>query len=123
MNLTFIILDESGNEYAVDKDFIVVTTEEVFRKKFEALYMPEGRYTLVLQTLYNTDVFDEFRQEFEIGKERRGITAGAIIEWAGGSGKWYLSGVVGVILVAVSIWLLIRAYMKRKSRSQRKRKK
>ena len=114
INLTFIILDESGNEYAVDNEFIVVITEEVFRKKFESLNLPKGKYTLVLQTLYNVDVSDEFRQEFEIGKERRGITTGAIIEWVGDSGKWYLIGIIIVILIAGLIWYLIQKFGKGK---------
>ena len=43
-----------------------------------------------MQTLYNVDVFDEFRQEFEVGKERRGIT-GRAVDWIEGEGKWWLS--------------------------------
>ncbi len=40
----------------------------MFVKKFEdvSLDLKSGPYTLVLKTLYNTDVEDEFKQEFEI---------------------------------------------------------
>ena len=120
VSLTFIILDESGIEYAVDKDFIFVTTEEVFRKKFEALFLPEGKYTLVLQTLYNVYVSDEFRQEFEIGKKRTsGITGMATRFFLGGNGKWSFGGVVVVILVAVLVLVLINEY-KRKNEKKSK---
>ena len=118
VNLTFIILDESGDEYAVDHDFIVVTTEEVLRKKFEALYLPDGKYTLVLQTLYNTDVFDEFRQDFEIGKEKRGIT-GMTIDFVKGEGKWYGIGIIIIILIIWLVWCLLG---KRKKKHEKKKK-
>lgn len=106
VNLTFIILDEFENEYAVDKDFFVVTTEEVLRKKFKALFLPEGKYTLVLQTLYNVDVFDEFKVEFEIGKEKRVIT-GRVVNLIGGEGNlWIVAGVIGLFAIGGLVWWL-----------------
>ena len=113
VNLTFIILDVSGNEIHKVEDSITVTTEEVLRKNFRGLNLAEGRYTLVLQTLYNIDVFDEFKQDFEIGKEKRGIT-GAVIGWIGGSGKWYIIGIVVGVLIIILIWLLVRRTKRRK---------
>ena len=118
INLTFIILDESGIEYAVDNDFIVVTTEEVFRKRFEALFLPDGKYTLVLQTLYNVDVFDEFRQEFEIGKERRGIT-GRAIDFVEGTGKWYGLGIIVIILIVWLVWWSVKKQKEYREKEQR----
>lgn len=112
VDLTFIILDEPGNEYAVDKDFIVVTTEEVFRKKFEALFLPEGKYTLVLKTLYNVNVSDEFKVEFEIGKERNGIT-GRATDFVEGEGKWWIiGGLIGLFVIGGLVLLLIRKFRK-----------
>lgn len=112
INLTFIILDEFGNEYAIDKDFIVVTTEEVLRKKFEVLYLPDGKYTLVLQTLYNVDVSYESRQEFEIRKGRIGIT-GMAIDFVKGEGKWWISGVIMIISLGILVFV-INSLLRRK---------
>ena len=113
VNLTFIILDVSGNEIHRVEDNITVTTEELLRKSFKGLGLPEGKYTLVLNTLYNVDVADEFKQDFEIGKEKRGIT-GAVIGWIGGSGKWYIIGIVVGVLIIILIWLLVRRTKRRK---------
>ncbi len=107
VDLVFIILDESGNEiYRVESD-ITVTTEEVLRWNYETLDdLPKGKYTVILETLYNVDVFDEFRQEFEIGRERKGII-GKAIDWIGGEAKWWLSGVLGLLIIGGFIWWLV----------------
>lgn len=75
VDLAFFILDEEENEVyqwegsGVD---IVVETEAVFNKTFEdAPDLPLGKYTLVATTLYNVDVKDEFKAEFEIKPESR----------------------------------------------------
>ena len=107
VNLTFIISDESGIEYAIDNDFIVVTTEEVLRKKFKALFLPEGKYTLVLTTLYNVNVVDEFRAEFEIRKERRGIT-GRTVDFIGDKVNLLALLIFLGILIAGLIWWFVR---------------
>jgi cysteine-rich repeat protein len=70
VDLTFIILDESGNEMYREKGDITVTTEEVMRWNYENLALEEGKYVAILETLYNVDVFDEFRQDFEIKKTK-----------------------------------------------------
>ena len=70
MNLLFSILDSSGKEIHMEQDYLVVETERVFTKNFNNLKFPSGKYTLELQTLYNVDVLDEFRQDFEISKNK-----------------------------------------------------
>ena len=106
VDLTFIILDESGNEIYREKSEITVTTEEVLRKSFEGLNLPEGKYTLILNTLYNVDVFDEFRQEFEIGMEekREGISV------------WSLVAVIitGILVIIGVIYFIIKLRRKKK---------
>lgn len=66
VDLTFTILDESGQVVYTKKDYIVVESEIVFTKKFENIELAPGKYTLVLNTFYNVDVEDEFKQDFEI---------------------------------------------------------
>ncbi len=70
VNLLFSILDSSGKEIHMEQDYLVVETERVFTKNFNNLKFPSGKYTLELQTLYNVDVLDEFRQDFEISKNK-----------------------------------------------------
>ena len=68
VKLLFTILNETGGEVYSEDDSLVVETEEVLRKSFEGVDLEKGKYTLILTTLYNVNVVDEFRQEFEIGK-------------------------------------------------------
>ncbi len=123
VNLTFIILDESGNEvYRVDNN-ITVTTEEVMRWNYETLgELPEGKYIAVLHTLYNIDVFDEFTQEFEIGK-RKGIT-GRIIEFIEtvnpGEKLWYVLVFVLSFSFIIIFWHFVKRHKKRKNRLNNK---
>lgn len=69
INLTFIILDEAENEIHREEERITVETERVLRKSFKELNLDEGRYTIILQTLYGDNVMDEFREEFEVKKK------------------------------------------------------
>lgn len=65
---TFTILNSAGNQVHIESDSIVVETELVLNKQFKGLGLKEGKYTLVLSTLYNNSVKDEFRKEFEVAK-------------------------------------------------------
>jgi hypothetical protein len=66
VNLTFIILDERGNEVYREEDSILVRVEELLRKSFEGLNLDPGKYTLILDILYGDNVTDDFEREFEI---------------------------------------------------------
>lgn len=66
VGLTFIILDEIGSQVYSEKDSLVVETEKIFTKEFENLDLEIGKYTIILNTLYNEDVEDGFWKEFEI---------------------------------------------------------
>lgn len=114
VDLTFIILDEKENEIYREEDNITVETEEVLRKSFKGLNLDLGKYTIVLNTLYGVDVRDEFRQDFEIRKERMGIT-GRIIDWTLGEGKWWLSGIL-LLLVIGLIWYILKRRKKKKEK-------
>jgi len=120
VDLTFIILDEIGNEIYTEEDSVIVETEKLLRKSFEGLNLPRGKYTIVLQTLYSVDVFDEFKQEFEVGPEGiSGITGNAInFIRSGGS---LLAGVIGLFVLGGLVWWLIRKRKRRKEEKQRKK--
>ena len=92
VNLLFTILNETGGEVHSEDDYIVVETEEVLRKSFEGVDLPRGKYTFILTTLYNVDVVDEFRQEFEITWWK--------INWI-----WIGVGIIAVLVISL-IWLL-----------------
>lgn len=111
VDMTFVILDEFGNEVYREKGEILVITEEVLRKKFLRLDLPEGKYTFVFSTLYNVDVFDEFIQEFEIVE---GIGLGTHLRknWI-----WYL---IGLIISGLSIWIIILIVKRRKKKKDKK---
>lgn len=67
VEMTFTIVDEKGNEYYRSVDNTTIQTEGVFNKTFEGLKLDKGKYKLVLNTLYNNNIRDEFKQDFEIG--------------------------------------------------------
>ena len=68
VQMTFTIIDENGKEYYRSIDKTTIQTEGVFNKTFKDLILAKGKYTLVLNTLYNTNVKDEFKQDFEVGE-------------------------------------------------------
>jgi hypothetical protein len=112
VDLAYVILDEDELEVYSEADEITVITQEVLRKTFEGLELPNGKYTFILGTLYGDDVFDKFEQEFEIGK-RRGIT-GRAVDWIGGKGRWWL---IGIVIASLIVGLI---YFRRKRKTRRK---
>lgn len=119
VDLTFIILDSDGNEVYRAKGNTTVITEEIMRWKFsdEGLNeLADGEYVAVLETLYNVDVFDEFRQEFRVGVKPDckfiGLDFGRFIVC------WYW-GVLIVIIVLVSLLIWLLSKRKKKPRKPR----
>lgn len=106
VNLTFIVLGEKGEKLYLENGNITVITEEILKWDFENLSeLPEGHYVAVLQTLYNANVFDEFRQEFIVGKRDN--------LW-----KYLVGLLLGIIILIASI-ILIRKYKAKKIKSRR----
>ena len=68
VDLTYSILDSSGNEVYSEKGNVTVTTEQIVRKNFENLNLLNGKYTLILTTVYGDNVKDEFKQDFSVGE-------------------------------------------------------
>ncbi len=103
VNMTYIILDINKNKLHTEQDSAVVWTEELIIKKFDNLELPNGKYVLVLHTLYGNNIFDEFRQEFEVGKEtpKKSLL--------------YLYIFIGILIGLVIILLLIY-FIKKRSR-------
>ena len=103
VDLTFDILDGSGQIVHTGKDNVTVETENVLNKKFSGFTLQPGIYTLRLTTLYNTDVRDEFIQTFEITK--KGIALASY---------WWVVALAGLALW----WLIIFLIKKRKHKSK-----
>lgn len=66
IKVQFIFLDENGRELYSEEIYEIVETEKILVKKFGDLGFDNGKYSLVLKTLYNVDVEDEFVRKFEI---------------------------------------------------------
>ena len=111
VNFLLTILDEGGKEVYSEDDSIFVESEEILRKSFEDvdIDLPRGKYTLILTTLYNVNIVNEFRKDFEIGREGIGIT-GRAVEFFEGSGKWYLVTIFWAIFLIGLVVYLIRKF-------------
>jgi len=71
INLIYIILDKQENVVYTKENYLVVETEEFVVERFEDLDLDPGKYSLLLKTLYNIDIEDEFRQDFEVKSKLR----------------------------------------------------
>ncbi|MBI2451705.1 hypothetical protein HYV50_01340, partial [Candidatus Pacearchaeota archaeon] len=100
VDLTYVILDSTGNEVYREKGETIVETEAVLSKRFENLQLGDGRYSLILTTLYGDNVTDQFRQEFSVEEEKK-ISWWIWIAWA--------------LIVLILVWILIY-YLARKLR-------
>lgn len=101
VEMTFTIVDEKGKEYYRSVDNTTIQTEGVFNKTFEGLLLDKGKYTLVLNTLYNTNIRDEFKQNFEINET---VPASPLTKFL--SNKPLMIGIgAGIILIIIS-WII-----------------
>jgi len=66
VNLTYIILDKRENVIYLREAYLVVETEEFVIEKFEGVDLKPGEYSIILKILYDVDVEDEFRQDFQV---------------------------------------------------------
>ena len=106
VEMTFTVIDENGKEYYRSVDKTTIQTEGVFNKTFKDLILAKGKYTLVLNTLYNTNVKDEFKQDFEVG------------ETAPASNKLLMIslGSMLMVVIVVVIFIILKKRQKRKIR-------
>lgn len=66
VDMQFVVLDTAGRERYKTTAKTAIRTEGIYNQKFADLAIPDGKYTLLLRTLYNVDVRDEFRAPFEV---------------------------------------------------------
>jgi len=97
VNLTYIILDKAGGTVYTNEDYIIVETERFVVESFRGLDLELGEYVLVLKTLYNIEIEDEFRQRFKIEGRKK-------INWP---------IVLAIIITAVIVISIINLLMKR----------
>ncbi|MDD4382957.1 MAG: fibronectin type III domain-containing protein [Candidatus Shapirobacteria bacterium] len=64
--LVYKILDENGKIIFTENGEVTVETENTLVKEFKNFEAGNGKYTLILETIYGDNVKDEFRQSFEI---------------------------------------------------------
>ncbi len=96
VEMEFVILDGVGKQLYKTTGKTVIQTEGVYNQAFKDFVVPDGKYTLVLNTVYNTNVRDEFRAPFEIKS----------LPWPFPS--WYWLIIIPVLL------LVIRYFFKRR---------
>jgi len=94
VDLTYTIIDASGAAVYSEKGSVTVETEQLLAKSFESSALEAGRYTLVLKTVYNTNVTDEFRQAFEITEKVVPASSGIL------ESTW--TYVIGVVIAFVA---------------------
>ena len=110
VEMTFTIIDENGKEYYRSNDKTIIQTEGVFNKTFKELILAKGKYTLVLNTLYNTNIRDEFKQGFEVG----GVETTTLNSFL--SNKPLITTIgVGVIFILI-LWIIL--LMKRRKKKE-----
>ncbi len=99
VDLTYTIYDKDGEIIHSEKGDVIVETENIERKYFKGLNLPEGEYYLIFKTIYNVDVGDEFRGDFEIKKQE----SQSSFLWL-----WIIIGAGLVVLVFVIVYFLRR---------------
>ncbi len=99
VDLTYTIYNKNGEIVHSEKGDVIVETENIERKYFKGLNLPEGEYYLIFKTIYNVDIGDEFRGDFEIKKQ----DAKSLLPWL-----WIIIGIGLVVLVFVIIYFLRR---------------
>lgn len=77
INLNYAIVDTNGVEVYRELGDVTVETEKSLTKEFKKLNLKKGQYSLILTTLYNTDVKDEFKQDFTV----KGMSGIEIMSW------------------------------------------
>ncbi len=99
VDLTYTIYNKDGEIVHSERGEVIVETENIERKYFKGLNLPEGEYYLIFETIYNVDVSDEFRGDFEIKKQ----DAKSSLLWL-----WIIIGMGLVVLVLVIVYFLRR---------------
>ena len=66
VSMAYRIEDIGGKVVYTEKDEVTVETEKLVIKEFKSLNLIEGKYRLILTTIYGDNIKDEFRQEFEV---------------------------------------------------------
>ncbi len=97
VDLTYTIYNKDGEIVHSEKGDVIVETENIERKYFKGLNLPEGEYYLIFKTIYNVDVDDEFRGDFEIRKEKQESS----VPWL-----WIVVGVSLIVIIGIIIYFL-----------------
>ncbi len=70
VEMEFVVLDQAGKESYKTTGKTVIQTEGVYNQAFKNLKIPDGKFTLLLTTVYNVNVKDQFRQPFEVRSQK-----------------------------------------------------
>lgn len=99
VDVTFAVVNKDGETVYSKKDTITVQTQAVLTERFSDIdaIVPAGKYTLIVTTLYNTDVRDEFKQDFEVTGETIAVPFWRSL-WF-----WVIGGLLLIFLFIIAI--------------------
>lgn len=99
VDITFAVVNKEGQTLYSKKDKITVQTQAVLTERFSDIdvLVPAGKYTLIVTTLYNTNVRDEFKQDFEVTGETIAVPFWRSL-WF-----WVVGGLLLVFLFIIAI--------------------
>lgn len=101
VDMFFTITDEYGSVVASSEENIVVETEAVYTKQFEALGLSRGDYILHVVTRYNAGVEDSFTKPFSVVLSKR---------------LWWAFGAVGIGVICVGAFVAVFFIRRKKIR-------
>lgn len=110
VKMHFKIVNASGKEYYNSDESTVIQTEGVFNKSFDEIYLDDGKYTLVLTTLYNTNIKDEFKQEIEIDSSIEKVNSFWMKVW---DIRYMVLGVLILLIAILPMIYLLRTKRKK----------
>ena len=102
------VLNEKGEiVYEEIQDYFVQDQEQI-KKTFPDLNLKKGKYTFVLETVYNEEILDSFSQEFVI--EKSGVSISEIFV------DYFFGIILFLSLVVLVIYIVFRRNHHKKSR-------
>jgi len=110
VDLTYIILNEFGEEVYNEIESITIFNNAIINKEFDNLNLASGKYRFISKIKYGDGLVEEFEQEFEI---KESIIPENIL--------YSLIGIFVLIIVLI-IWFILRRKGRKEKRMRKKRK-
>lgn len=109
VEITYSVTNAQGQVVFKDFETTVVETEKVVRKNFGQLVLQTGNYVLTVETLYNTDVVDQFTNRFTVAEAPKESIFESLRFWIG------LVILLGFLNILFIIIIIIQKKRRKKS--------